>query len=86
MMEQLEFDAIADRRDALYELLSLEPETLDRLIMATGWGADGTRKVLLQLIAEGRVICRDDHHQPTFYVAGRLTRRLVSSSNHHWSN
>lgn len=43
------------RDEALLKLLSIEPETKDRLIVATGWPAEETESVLGRLLADGRV-------------------------------
>lgn len=43
------------REDALVKLLSIEPETQDRIIMITGWPADETVAVLQKLVQEKRV-------------------------------
>lgn len=47
------------RKETLFKLLSLEPETLDELVRATGWGFEATQSTLLQLVVDGRVVCRN---------------------------
>ena len=46
-----------NRQEVLCKLLRIEPATLDHLIRDTGWGKDATQKVLVQLIAAGRLKC-----------------------------
>ena len=82
-MEQLELDVFPGRADTLYKLLAVEPDTLEALAMATGWGTPCTRKALLQLIAEGRVICRNRNYQPTFFV--RASTQVHQSTTSNWS-
>jgi hypothetical protein len=43
------------REECLLKLLSIEPETQDRLIQITGWPADETVAVLQKLVREHRV-------------------------------
>lgn len=45
------------KKETLFKLLAVEPETLDNLARATGWGRDSTQHALLQLIADCRVTC-----------------------------
>lgn len=57
-----------DRKEALFKLLSLEPDTLERLTQATGWGYEVTQHTLLQLIVDDRVVCRDSNGRRFFHV------------------
>lgn len=49
----------ADRKEALYKLLSVEPDTLEQLVRVTGWGMETTQHTLLQLVIDGRVTCKN---------------------------
>ena len=57
-----------DRKEALFKLLALEPETLERLTQATGWGHEVTQHTLLQLIVDERVTCRNANGRRFFHV------------------
>jgi predicted Rossmann fold nucleotide-binding protein DprA/Smf involved in DNA uptake len=50
---------VADRKETLYKLLSVEPDTLEHLVRATGWGLETTQHTLLQLVIDGRVMCKN---------------------------
>lgn len=50
---------VADRKETLYKLLSVEPDTLEHLVRATGWGLELTQHTLLQLVIDGRVTCKN---------------------------
>lgn len=60
MIREPEFQSLTpERKEVLYKLLCLEPDTLDRLTQVTGWGRDVTQQALLQLVADGRVTCKN---------------------------
>lgn len=50
------------RTEALLKLLAVEPETKDRIIVATGWPADETAAVLDGLVRDRRVTFRHGAH------------------------
>ena len=56
------------KKETLFKLISIEPDTLDRLTKATGWGRETTQMALLQLVADGRVKCRNENGH-RFYAA-----------------
>lgn len=62
------------KKETLYKLLAVEPETLDNLARATGWGRDPTQHALLQLIADCRVTCKNCSGRRLYYVRARGCR------------
>jgi len=60
MYRDPEFKTLAaDRKGTLYKLLCVEPDTLEHLVRVTGWGLETTQHTLLQLVIDGRVICKN---------------------------
>ena len=45
--------------DALYKVLALEPEPLNKIVNITGWGQEVTEQTLYRLISNGRVTYRN---------------------------
>ena len=58
---------LSDRSQVLLKLLQVEPDTIGNLTRATGWGEAETTKTLLQLIADGKVLCRTGNGFRTFF-------------------
>lgn len=56
------------KKEALYKLLSLEPETLDKLIRVTGWSREITQRALLQLVAANKVGCKNNNGARYYHV------------------
>jgi len=49
----------SEKKESLFKLIGLEPETLENLIRVTGWGRPETQNALLKLIADSRVTCKN---------------------------
>jgi hypothetical protein len=69
------------RSEALLKLLALEPETRARLIVITGWDADGRKAVLDTLVAEGKVTYRNgtkEQHGERLYYPKRVPQAMLA--------
>ncbi len=51
----------SEKKECLFKLIALEPETLENLTRVTGWEYKQTQEALLQLIAESRITCRNSN-------------------------
>lgn len=60
--------AAADKKDILYKLLQIEPDTLDNLKMVTGWSKEATQMLLLQLVVDGKIKCRHSNGRRTYFA------------------
>ncbi len=70
------------RKEALYQVLKLEPETMDRLVKITGWGRELTQQTLLQLIVDNRVTCRNGNGRRVYFAKDGSSRQRITPINH----
>lgn len=56
------------RKDVLLKLIQVEPDHLESLVQATGWGENQTRMTLLQLTVDG-LVRRHNRGGRQFYKA-----------------
>lgn len=78
MIREPEFQSLTpERKEVLYKLLCVEPDTLDRLTRVTGWGRDVTQQTLLQLVADGRVSCKNGGGVRLYRVRDRADSRVI---------
>ena len=70
LMEKIMFQVNKplERKDALFKLLSVEPDTMDKLVQATGWGREVTQQTLLQLIVDNKVSCKNGNGRRVYYI------------------
>jgi len=68
----------SEKTECLFKLIALEPETLENLTRATGWRHKETQDILLRLIADSRITCRNTNGG-RFYTVKQ--RSPLTSSN-----
>ena len=61
----------SNRKDALLKLLKVEPETMEKLAKATGWGHEVTQQTLLQLIVDNKVSCKNGNGRRIYFVKAK---------------
>ena len=68
------------KAEVLLMLLQLEPDTIDHLYRVTGWHRAVTQRILLQLVAEGKIKCTSRNNARWYSV--RSVRPSGASHEH----
>lgn len=60
--------AVEKKKEILLKLLRIEADTLDNLGRTTGWNKEDTQMVLLQLVVDGKVKCRNANGRRVYFA------------------